>query len=199
MLKQVAPKSRDAEFSRTALLEAATRVFAAHGFAGATMQAVAEEAGVKKPLIYHYFGSKEGLYSAVKRSIVERLPRGTPATARTADLPDDSPLEIRRLLDLIREHESLFRINAWAYLEGDSGLWPEVVELVLELRRRIEREQTRRIIQWDVDLDTLSIMLIGLVSFGPQIRDRLAAHGGRGPDLVRLLIALTVDGRVPPP
>lgn len=196
---QRAIQRRDPDGSRAAVLEAATRVFARHGYAGTTMQAVATEADVKKPLIYHYFGSKEGLYSAVKRSIVGRLPQGRHPTTRISEPPDDSPLEIRRLLDLLRDHELLFRINAWAYLEGDSELWPEVIELVLEVRRRIEGGTARGIIQWDIDLDTLGVMLLSLVSFGPQLRSQIANDRGRGPDLVRLLIALTVEGRVPPP
>lgn len=190
---------RGSESSRATILEAATQVFARRGFAGTTMQEISNESGIKKPLIYHHFGSKEGLYSAVKTSIVGRLPHQMPNGARTTEVSDDQPLEVRRLFDLIHDHELLFRINAWAYLEGDSGLWPEVIELVLELRRRIERAQQQESIRWNIDLETLSIMLIGLVSFGPQIRARIASDCGRGPDYVRQLIALTIEGQVSQP
>ena len=47
-------------------MAAALRVFSTHGFAGATNQLVANEAGVKSAgLIYHYFASKEDLLRAV--------------------------------------------------------------------------------------------------------------------------------------
>lgn len=36
--------------------------FAARGYAGASMVAIAHRAGISKPLIYQYFGSKDGLY-----------------------------------------------------------------------------------------------------------------------------------------
>jgi AcrR family transcriptional regulator len=36
--------------------------FAAHGYAGASMAVIAGRAGISKPLIYQYFGSKDGLY-----------------------------------------------------------------------------------------------------------------------------------------
>ena len=38
--------------------------FAARGYAGASMVEIARRAGISKPLIYQYFGSKDGLYLA---------------------------------------------------------------------------------------------------------------------------------------
>jgi AcrR family transcriptional regulator len=46
------------------ILDAAVQGFAEHGYAHASMVAIAQRAGISKPLIYEYFGSKEGLYLA---------------------------------------------------------------------------------------------------------------------------------------
>ncbi|HET6165635.1 MAG TPA: TetR/AcrR family transcriptional regulator [Marmoricola sp.] len=46
------------------ILEVACRAFGESGFAGTSVVDVAEAAGISKPLIYNYFGSKEGLYAA---------------------------------------------------------------------------------------------------------------------------------------
>src|SRR5436309_11277761 len=46
------------------MLEMAGRVFAARGFHEASMDEIAEAAGISKPMLYNYFGSKEGLYFA---------------------------------------------------------------------------------------------------------------------------------------
>lgn len=46
------------------IVDAAGRVFAERGFALASVGAVAREAGISKPLIYNYFGSKDGLLVA---------------------------------------------------------------------------------------------------------------------------------------
>ena len=46
------------------ILDAATIEFGRFGYAGATLSAVAAQAGVSKPLVLSYFGSKDGLYSA---------------------------------------------------------------------------------------------------------------------------------------
>lgn len=46
------------------ILEVAGRVFGGNGFAATGIQDIAEQAGISKPLIYTYFGSKEGLFEA---------------------------------------------------------------------------------------------------------------------------------------
>jgi AcrR family transcriptional regulator len=51
--------------TRAALLRAAGRVFAEHGFHRATLEAVAAEAGVSKGALFHYFPSKEQLFLAL--------------------------------------------------------------------------------------------------------------------------------------
>jgi AcrR family transcriptional regulator len=43
--------------------------FAENGYAGASMVAIARRAGISKPLIYQYFGSKDGLYLACLHSV----------------------------------------------------------------------------------------------------------------------------------
>ena len=54
---------------RDAILAAAGSEFARHGFAGARIERIAEAAVVNKQLIFHYFRSKEGLYSAAISAI----------------------------------------------------------------------------------------------------------------------------------
>lgn len=51
--------------------------FAAHGYASASMVTIAQRAGISKPLVYQYFGSKDGLYlaclHAVSSGLLDRL------------------------------------------------------------------------------------------------------------------------------
>src|ERR1035437_876579 len=49
------------------MLEVAGKAFAARGFHAVSMDEIAERAGISKPMLYHYFGSKEGLYVAYVR------------------------------------------------------------------------------------------------------------------------------------
>jgi AcrR family transcriptional regulator len=43
--------------------------FAEHGYAAASMVTIAQQAGISKPLIYQYFGSKDGLYLACLHAV----------------------------------------------------------------------------------------------------------------------------------
>ena len=65
-----------AERERQILSEAVTE-FAARGYAGASMVDIARRAGISKPLIYQYFGSKDALYLAclhdVSGALLDRL------------------------------------------------------------------------------------------------------------------------------
>lgn len=54
---------------RAELLHAAAQVFANRGYMGATTTAIAQLAGVSQPLLYHHFGSKKGLWTAVINEI----------------------------------------------------------------------------------------------------------------------------------
>jgi len=64
---------RNPERTRGRILSAALKEFAAHGFAGARVDAIAGAAAINKRMLYHYFGDKEGLFRAVlRRKIAER-------------------------------------------------------------------------------------------------------------------------------
>jgi len=53
--------------TREAILESARREFAAHGYDGATIRAIASGAGVDPALVHHFYGSKERLFAAAVR------------------------------------------------------------------------------------------------------------------------------------
>lgn len=87
--------------TRQEILDAARRIFAANGYRGATVRAIADAAGVDPALIHHYFGSKEKLFAA------------------TLEFPEDAP---DRLLAALRgPHEGLGERLTRAYL----GLWED--------------------------------------------------------------------------
>jgi AcrR family transcriptional regulator len=68
------PKRRDKAATRTALLEAARRRFAEHGYDGTSVRDIAADAGVDATLIFRYFGSKQDLFAeAVKVEVPEGL------------------------------------------------------------------------------------------------------------------------------
>jgi TetR/AcrR family transcriptional repressor of mexJK operon len=55
------------------ILDAALKVFAEMGYSGATMEAVAAEAGLTKPTLYSYFPSKESLFQGMMLGKRDRM------------------------------------------------------------------------------------------------------------------------------
>ena len=68
-----AAAGRNPERTRERILSAALQEFAANGFAGARVDAIARRAAINKRMLYHYFGNKEHLFREVlRRKIAER-------------------------------------------------------------------------------------------------------------------------------
>ncbi len=63
--KTTTKKKRDAEATKARILQAAKKEFAKHGLGGARVDEIAERANANKRMLYHYFGSKEGLFQTV--------------------------------------------------------------------------------------------------------------------------------------
>ena len=81
--------------SRTGLLRAALTLFAAKGYDAVGVQEVAEAAGVAKPTLYHFFGSKHGLLKALFAVFATRL---DDAVRDAADYARDMPLTLDRIV-----------------------------------------------------------------------------------------------------
>lgn len=71
------------------ILDSATTEFGKLGYAGAALSAIAAQAGVSKPLVLTYFGSKEGLYVACVRRAGANLAEHIEAVADIGDTPRD--------------------------------------------------------------------------------------------------------------
>lgn len=101
-----------------AILDAALKVFAAQGYSGASMDAVAAEAGVTKPTLYSYFPSKESLFQAMmlaKRDVMLDV----------FEHPSDQGM----VADLL--------IFAWAY--ADTVMRPEMLSLARLIIGEVQR------------------------------------------------------------
>ena len=87
--------------TRDTVMEVATREFAEHGYSGARVDEIAERTRTTKRMLYYYFGSKEGLYTAV----LERAYARIRAAERDVDVEHLDPVAaIRRLAELTFDH-----------------------------------------------------------------------------------------------
>jgi AcrR family transcriptional regulator len=68
---------RDAERSRVAILDAATRLFAAHGYDGASMSEIGAAAGLSRGAPGYLFGSKQSLYGEVLTAVFDTRQQAT--------------------------------------------------------------------------------------------------------------------------
>ena len=115
------------------ILDVAGQVFARAGYHSASMDEIAELAGVSKPMVYAYFDSKERLYQAYIEhaggELLERL-----VSARSRDTSPGALLRVRitEFLAFVEEHG-----DGWKVLFREVGSTRPFAEQVAELRERI--------------------------------------------------------------
>ena len=193
-------RTRDAEGTREAVLAAAEKLFALHGFAATSIRDISAESGVSHPLIHHHFGSKQELYDAVKRRLVEDYARRFPHAALAVNRPLNIEAEMHRLMDYIGGNPMLLRLCARTQLEGDNQVWPGEPDVLNTLRQRIEVSQERGLIRDDISSSYASIMLLGLVYFWLQGREHFQHRFGdslNDDDFIEQAITLLEQGLGP--
>lgn len=80
---------------RALIIDAASRVFAREGFAGASIDSIAVEAGVSRQTVYNQIGDKEKVFAAVVEDTTEKANAGLFATLATfPDRPKDLEAEL---------------------------------------------------------------------------------------------------------
>jgi AcrR family transcriptional regulator len=191
--------------TRRILLDAAAEEFARHGLRGTRVHAIVRRAGVNERMIYHYFGSKDGLYRAVLADQWSGL-----ATAWQHALQRASRLEPREGLKLA--FSALFTHFAERHLviplamHESMGGWKNLPHASLtdvpgEVRALYARGQREGVFRRDCSFDALYLTLMGALTSlwtvalrfsdmrttrrrGPASRTRLAEH----------MIELVIDG-----
>jgi phosphoribosylaminoimidazole-succinocarboxamide synthase len=111
--------------TRERLLDAAARVFAREGYAGASVEDVAREAGFSTGALYSNFAGKEDLFLALLAHTVERVSgRVAEAIAERPTVEERARIaaaEWMRFLDREPEQVLLF-MEMWAYAVRDPGV-----------------------------------------------------------------------------
>ena len=159
--------------SRERILEAARRVYAKHGFRGATTRLIAIEAGVNEVTLFRTFGSKSALLEAV----LEQYSKGGSEPAFPDD-PVDPVAELTRFVRVNMERVREMRpILVHTMSELDER--PEAAEFACRGRHDvhdtitsyIRRLQARGLAAPDVDVDVAAVMLVAMV-----MSDAMARH-----------------------
>lgn len=117
------------------ILDAAGRVFGQRGFAATSVADVAAEAGISKPLIYNYFGSKESLF---ERCLAEASAILIGEIERSARL---GAVGIRRALVTLEGVFAALEGRTWVWAVANDPSAPVAAgagELLDSYRRRLE-------------------------------------------------------------
>jgi TetR/AcrR family transcriptional regulator len=112
------PRTRIQQKNSETILDAALDVFSANGFRGATLDQIAEVAGLSKPNLLYYFPSKEAIHLAVLNQLLD-----TWLDPLRAMDPDGDPLPeimgyVRRKLEISRDYPRESRLFANEILHG---------------------------------------------------------------------------------
>lgn len=175
-----------AEATRTTILDAAERIFAERGFAGTSMRELAREAQTSQALLHHHFGTKAGLYDAVKQRFTDRYnAERRPKVDSNEDLSVVGGA-VLGYFEFLRANPNLSRLTSWARLEGDRKPWGGEDEIWHSLLAWAEEAKARGQIRKDVDPKLLLVLGAGAVQFWFDNRDFVCAMLGLDPNEPRL-------------
>lgn len=179
---------------RTEILAAATRLFAAQGVGGTSIQEVADAVGVRKPSLLYHFESKDALHAAVLEHVLARWNETLPALLRAATSddrfdaildetigffaaePDRARLLLREALDRPTQMRALLSKYVAPWLEAVTS--------------SLKKGQAHATIRTDVDPEAYVVMVIHLVlgtvatasSMGSLAIKGSAGRSGRVPE-----------------
>ena len=100
------------------ILEAGERIFAKHGFRGATMQMIADQAGLPKANLHYYFDSKEKLYRCVVEKIFEIWLQAASSFENSDEPKEALKLYIYEKMQISRRHPYGSKVWANEVMQG---------------------------------------------------------------------------------
>jgi AcrR family transcriptional regulator len=185
-------KPKDPAANRASILRAATDEFAARGFKGASMDAIAARTHTTRALINYYFGSKEQLYLAVLEGVYAEIREAE----GELDLDHLEPAAaIRRIVEFTYhyylEHEGFVRIVVaenqarGRHLKKSKAMRTLNRPIIERLARVIQRGQAAGLFRKDADPVEIhkAIAALGMVNvtnqytFGAIFQREMGAKG----------------------
>ena len=166
------------------MLDAAVKVFSRRGFHAASMDEIADDAGISKPMVYAYLGTKEELFVACLHREGTRMMEAI-AGAAAPDLPADERLwrGLRAFFGFVGAHR-----DGWAVLYRQArGEQPFAAELATMRGRLVEvvagmLDHALRAKGREVGTTDLEVVAYALVGATESLADWLADHPEADPE-----------------
>jgi AcrR family transcriptional regulator len=161
---------------RVQLLGVARRLFARDGYRGASMESIAEAAGVTKPVLYQHFRSKRGLYLELLDDVGQRLLEDVQKATAAAGGPRQQVASgFAAYFRFVAENESAFRL-----LFGGDGR--EADREFADVVRRVEdamADAVALLIEADIDNDHRRLLAYGVVGLAEATSRQWVLTGRR--------------------
>lgn len=133
---QEKPLTRIQKENREKILEAALEVFSLHGFRGATIDQIADQASMSKPNLLYYFNRKEDIHAELIRRLLETWLAPLVEMDGSGNPIREIRDYIRRKLEMARDYPRESRLFANEIIQGAprvlQSLEGELKELVDE-------------------------------------------------------------------
>lgn len=176
------------------MLDAAIAVFSEHGYSDSSMDAIAAQAEISKPMLYLYYGSKDELFSAcIAREsgrFMEAMSAGFDPDLRQRD---QARTLVREFLRFVYENA-----QSWGVLYRVSVGTAAFADVVTESRHAITRMITDLIRRGttvegtrDIDFELTAVALVGA---GEAVADRISDGDIDLDDATDLLLGITWRG-----
>ncbi|MGN7976033.1 TetR/AcrR family transcriptional regulator [Microbacterium sp. 22195] len=177
---------------REQLIAIGVNFLAEHTLDELTMEALAQRAGVSRPLLFHYFDTRQGMHLAVVATARDSL---LLATEPRPELPPRERIEdtLLRIAEFVQQHQGTFHSLVRGIASGDSA----VRRVVDESRERNAERLVEAFTELGApDSPALRIALRAWVSFTEETLISLLVERDASPaDVVRFLLG-TIDGVV---
>jgi AcrR family transcriptional regulator len=187
-----------------AVLEAAARIFATHGYAAGTTNRIADAAGVSIGSLYEYFPNKDALLVALMeahiaegQAMIERV--ATDVMRRCRTLTGVIRPLVQAMVELHARDRALHRV-----LFEEAPLPPRVRQHLADVERRVaERVAEYLRVQPEVTVPDADLAATVVVQVVEGLTHKLVVHGARGTldaevdELVALVTAYLTAPRPP--
>ncbi|MEU6825546.1 TetR/AcrR family transcriptional regulator [Streptomyces atriruber] len=174
------------------ILDVAIQVFAKRGYHGASVDEIAESAGISKPMVYLYLDSKEGLFLACLRREADRLVGAFQGAATASGASPELRLHAGLLafFAFVSEHR-----DSWVVLHRQASELSEAIAAAVAEARRAVMAEVADLVRagiaeggptaqlTDEDADFVTHALVGAAD---SLTDWMARHPDQSPEGVTL-------------
>ncbi|WP_232846757.1 TetR family transcriptional regulator C-terminal domain-containing protein [Devosia beringensis] len=138
------PLTRIQREKQDVILEAALEVFSMHGFRGATIDQIAEVAGMSKPNLLYYFPRKEEIHRRLMAALLETWLAPLQEMNADGDPFPEIRSYIRRKLEMARDYPRESRLFANEMLQGA----PRIIEMIEVDLKNLVDEKAKVLLDW---------------------------------------------------